>query len=138
MADQLQSGSVFLASQYFRAHFAFSNFWALLPKKVPPDGEGRTLQGVSGVSGFLPLDTLQLQLWMLSAAQGTKRRVKFLFVGPFHIKMPVSRLPGITRCFQSFFPSDWHAIHPRTGRVQSVMGIWLPWGLPPSFPASCS
>lgn len=32
MAD-LQSGWVFLSSQYFSAHFAFSNFWAVLPKK---------------------------------------------------------------------------------------------------------
>lgn len=58
----------------------------------------------------------------VKAAQDTKRRVKFLFVGPFHIKMPIARLPEIIWCFQSFLPRDWDAIHPRTGRVLTVCG----------------
>lgn len=115
MADLLQSGWVFLPSQYFRAHFTFSNFWALLPKKLH-------LMVKAEHCRVLPLGTLHLQLWVLSAAQDTKRRVKFLFVGPFHIKMPIARLPEIAWCFQSIFPSDWDAIHPRTGRVLAVCG----------------
>lgn len=48
--------------------------------------------------------------------------MQLLLVGLFHIKMPIARLPAVTWCFQSFFPSDWDAIHPRTGRLLEVCG----------------
>lgn len=86
----------------------------------------RALQGVSGAFN-LPSCPWALCSYSFESstvgAQGIRRRVKLLFVGPFHIKMPIARLPAIAWRFQSFLPSDWNAIHLRTGRMLAVHGV---------------